>query len=259
MELNKIYNESNLDTMARMPDGFLDLTVCSPPYDNLRIYNGYSFPFEDIAKELFRVTKEGGVVVWIVNDSTQNGSESLTSFKQSIYFVEHCGFNLHDTMIWRRRTLPQSSNRYEPGFEYMFIFSKGRPSTFNPIKKQALYAEKRKKKKYHRNPKDGIHTENELMRHEMVMIDNVWDIPNRGNDDLAHIHPAIFPEKLAADHIYTWSKEGDLVYDCFAGSGTTLKMAHLQKRKWIGSEISSEYVELANKRLKPYLTQTQLF
>ena len=101
MELNKIYNESNLETMARMPDGFIDLTVTSPPYDNLRQYKGFSFPFEDIAKELFRVTKDGGVVVWVVGDATINGSETGTSFRQALYFMQ-CGFNLHDTMIYKK-------------------------------------------------------------------------------------------------------------------------------------------------------------
>ena len=101
MELNKIYNESNLDTMARMPDNFIDLTVTSPPYDNLRTYNGYCFDFENVAKELFRVTKKGGVVVWVVSDATINGSETGTSFKQALYFMQ-CGFNLHDTMIYAK-------------------------------------------------------------------------------------------------------------------------------------------------------------
>ena len=258
LEVNTIHNESNLVTMAKMPDCFIDLTVTSPPYDGLRDYNGYSFDFENVAKELYRVTKDGGVVVWIVNDSTINGSETLTSFKQAIYFNE-VGFNVHDTMIWRRRTLPQNSTRYEPAFEYMFVFSKGKPKTFNPIKKKALYEESRKKKTYHRNGKDGVHTENELTRHETVVIDNVWDIPNRGNDKLAHKHPAIFPEDLAKKHIFSWSNKGDVIYDPFAGSGTTIKMAHLQNRDWIASEISLEYIKLANKRLKPYLTQTTLF
>jgi site-specific DNA-methyltransferase (adenine-specific) len=127
MELNKIYCESNLETMARMPDNFIDLVVTSPPYDGLRTYNGYSFPFEDIAKELFRVTKQGGVVVWVVGDSTINGSESLTSFKQALYFVEKCGFNLHDTMIYQKDVMPfPESTRYNQCFEYMFILSKGK-------------------------------------------------------------------------------------------------------------------------------------
>ena len=127
-ELNKIYNEPNLETMSRMPDNFIDMTVTSPPYDNLRTYKGYSFPFEDIAKELYRVTKLGGVVVWIVGDSTKNGSESLTSFKQAIYFVQ-CGFKLHDTMIYHREKIPTEHNRYQQHFEYMFILSKDKPKT----------------------------------------------------------------------------------------------------------------------------------
>ena len=136
MEINKIYNENCLDTMARMEDNFIDLTVTSPPYDNLREYNGYSFDFENIAKELYRVTKVGGVVVWIVGDATKNGNEYGTSFKQALFFKE-CGFNLHDTMIYRKLNyLPITTNRYEPQFEYMFILSKSKLKTFNPIKKQ---------------------------------------------------------------------------------------------------------------------------
>jgi len=133
IEINKNYNESNLETMAKMPDCFVDLTVTSPPYDGLRTYNGYSFPFEEIAKELYRITKQGGVVVWVVNDSTKNGSESLTSFRQAIYFKK-IGFNIHDTMIYAKNSyMPLTHNRYEQQFEYMFILSKGKPKTFNPI------------------------------------------------------------------------------------------------------------------------------
>jgi site-specific DNA-methyltransferase (adenine-specific) len=197
-------------------------------------------------------------VVWVVNDATINGSETLTSFKQALYFNE-VGFNVHDTMIWRRRTTPQTSNRYEPAFEYMFIFSKGKLKTFNPIKQKPAYEDNRKKKTFHRKASDGVHSENEFTRLDSVMIDNIWDIPNRGNDKLAHKHPAIFPEDLVKKHIYSWSNEGDLVYDPFMGSGTTAKMAHLQKRNWIGSEMSKEYIDLANNRLKPYLDQTTLF
>ena len=133
MELNKIYNEDCLDTMAKMPDNFINLTVTSPPYDNLRQYNGYSFDFESIAKELFRVTKQGGVVVWIVGDETVKGSETGTSFKQALFFKE-IGFNLHDTMIYQKSNpIPIQHNRYQPCFEYMFILSNGKPNAFNPI------------------------------------------------------------------------------------------------------------------------------
>ena len=134
MEVNKIYNENCLDTMARMPNGFVDLTVTSPPYDNLRTYNGYSFDFEAVAKELYRVTKQGGVVVWVVGDATIKGSESGTSFRQALFFKE-IGFNLHDTMIYAKNNpIPLNHNRYEQQFEYMFVFSKGKPNTFNAIK-----------------------------------------------------------------------------------------------------------------------------
>jgi site-specific DNA-methyltransferase (adenine-specific) len=136
IEINKIHNENCLKTMSRMPDGFIDLTVTSPPYDNLREYNGYTFDFESIAKELFRVTKHGGVVVWVVGDATIKGSETGTSFKQALYFKE-IGFNLHDTMIWTKPTFSAVGalqTRYAPIFEYMFILTKGRIKTFNPIK-----------------------------------------------------------------------------------------------------------------------------
>ena len=132
----EIYNESNLDTMSRMPNNCIDLTVTSPPYDDLRNYNGYSFDFENIANELFRITKQGGVLIWVVNDKTDKGSESLTSFKQALYFKE-IGFNVHDTMIYAKSNyIPLTHNRYEQQFEYMFVFSKGKPKTFNPLMKE---------------------------------------------------------------------------------------------------------------------------
>lgn len=261
MEVNKIYNENCLDTMKRMPDNFIDLTVTSPPYDNLRDYKGYSFDFESIAKELFRVTKKGGVVVWVVNDATINGSESGTSFKQALYFIE-CGFKLHDTMIWTRGTLPQNNNRYEQYFEYMFVFSKGKPKTFNPIKVIKKYMDNRKPS--HRG-KDGISVKKTKKQKNIsthTIDNNVWKIETGGcissADKISFNHPAIFPEKLASRHIHSWSNESDLIYDPFCGSGTVAKMSHIYKRNWIGSEISKEYVELANKRLIPYLKQTTI-
>ena len=154
MKINKIYNEDCLETMARMPDNYIDLTLTSPPYDNLRNYKGYSFDFESIAKELFRITKKGGVVVWIVADSTIKGSETGTSFKQALYFKQ-TGFNLHDTMIWNKTKMPQNHNRYEQGFEYMFILSKGKPKTFNGIRdKKNVEAGKTAHASY--RDKDGI-------------------------------------------------------------------------------------------------------
>ena len=132
IDINKNYNESNLETMARMPDNFIDLVVTSPPYDNLRTYNGYSFEFEKVAKELCRTIKQGGVIVWVVGDATEKGSETGTSFKQALYFMQ-CGLNLHDTMIYAKNNpIPQNHNRYEQQFEYMFVFSDGKPAVCRP-------------------------------------------------------------------------------------------------------------------------------
>jgi len=261
MNLNTIYNENCLDTMKRMPDGFIDLTVTSPPYDNLRDYKGYVFPFEDIARELFRVTKKGGVVVWVVGDATIDGSETGTSFRQALYFME-CGFNLHDTMIYATNKPPQNSDRYEPEFEYMFIFSNEKPNIFSPMRIKRKWEDKRNEKAYHRDKAGEMIAKKKININERV-VGNIWYYDTGGghttNDKIAFDHPAIFPEKLSRDHIYSWSKEGDIVYDPFIGSGTTAKMAHLLKRKWIGSEISQEYVELANKRIQPYIDQKTLF
>lgn len=261
MEINKIYNESNLETMARMPDCFVDLTVTSPPYDNLRDYKGYSFPFENIAKELYRVTKQGGVIVWIVNDSTINGSETGTSFKQALYFKE-IGFNLHDTMIYDKgfAKFPDIV-RYAQSFEYMFVFSKGKLKTFNPVKTLSVQCGN-KKLITDRNKKGQTEKSITIVK-EYKSERNVWLIDSGFNrsskDKTAFEHPAIFPEELAKLHIASWSNQNDLIYDPFIGSGTTAKMAHLQKRNWIGSEISKEYVDLANKRLEKYLSQQTLF
>ena len=265
LELNKIYNESNLDTMKRMPDNFVDLTVTSPPYDNLRDYKGYSFPFEEIAKELFRVTKQGGVVVWVVGDATVNGSETGTSFKQALYFKE-IGFNLHDTMIYQKISyMPnKKAKRYDSLFEYMFIFSKCQPKTFNEIIENRTNIEKSVcKKDIMIRQKDGTFKKSERINKGLVKkMGNVWTYLNNSNstkDKIAFKHPAIFPEQLANDHIISWSNEGDLVYDPFAGSGTTGKMAILNKRKCIMSEISAEYCEIIKNRLEPIINECTLF
>jgi len=246
--------------MSRIEDNFIDLTVTSPPYDNLRAYNEYNFDFENIAKELFRVTKEGGVVVWVVADATIKGSETGTSFRQALYFM-NCGFNLHDTMIWDKKTFTATGSlkvRYAPVFEYMFVLSKGKCKTFNPIKDKKnkhfgkSFATSRVRQK------DGTTkplSNKEIVTKEYGQRHNIWNISTAkpiGN------HPAVFPEKLANDHIISWSNEGDLVYDCFMGSGTTAKMCLLQNRNYIGSEISKEYVDISSKRIEKHKTQLRL-
>ena len=254
MEINKIYNENCLDTMAKMPDNFIDLVVTSPPYDNLRDYKGYSFPFEDIAKELFRITKYGGVLVWVISDATVQGNESGTSFKQALYFKE-IGFNLHDTMIWIKDGggAIGSNKCYTQNFEYMLVFSKGEINTTNLIYDKPNASFGKDKSGVGRRLVTGEHKiESRKPSAEFSRRNNYWYIaPQKGE------HPAVFPEILANDHIVSWSNEGDLVYDCFMGSGTTAKMAHLLKRNWIGSEMSAEYCEIANERLENYLSEQQ--
>lgn len=250
MQINEIYNENCLDTMKRMPDNFIDLTVTSPPYDNLRTYKGFVFPFEDIAKELFRVTKVGGVVVWVVGDATINGSETGTSFKQALFFME-CGFRLQDTMIYSKggQGATGSNFAYWQDFEYMFVLSKGKKSTFNPIEDRRNKTPARIKEEVqgHRFSNGDTKPKRIIVRKEFGRRMNIWTFHESGTRTE---HPAVFPEKLANDHIISWSNEGDLVFDPFMGSGTTAKMAILNKRNYIGSEISSEYCEIIKKRLE---------
>jgi site-specific DNA-methyltransferase (adenine-specific) len=248
MEINKIYNENCLDTMAKMSDNFINLTVTSPPYDNLRTYNGYCFDFQAVAKELYRVTKQGGVVVWVVGDATVRGSESGTSFRQALFFKE-CGFNLHDTMIWEKTAMLPTQDRYYAIFEYMFVFSKGKPNAMNFIDDKQNTAGGRVQKKDKCINKGKQETgEGTFIRKEFGRRTNIWRIPIGKNKETKG-HPAVFPEQLANDHIVSWSNENDLVYDPFIGSGTTAKMAIQNNRKYIGSEISKEYCEIINNRI----------
>ena len=245
--MNSIYNENCLDTMKGMQDSCIDLTVTSPPYDGLRVYNGYSFDFDLVASELYRVTKQGGVVVWIIGDSTTKGSESGTSFRQALGFKE-AGFNLHDTMIWRKSNpMPKfRSKRYFDVFEYMFVLSKGQPKTFNPL----MQSNKRAGELYDYTAKvktkGKVRTKKTFNINDERYKDNIWECAVAKNDT---DHPAVFPESLIADHITSWSNEGDIVYDPFIGSGTTALAARSLGRTYIGSEISKEYCLIAERRL----------
>ena len=249
MELNKIYNENCLDTISRMPNSFIDLVVTSPPYDDLRTYNGYSFDFENIAKELFRVIKVGGVVVWVVGDKRKNGNRTLTHFKQSLYF-QSIGFNIHDIMIWNK-TNPMPflhKDQYVPSFELMIVLSKNKPKTYNLIQEDCKYAGK-VLKTYTTNPESIRKTNLDTPTNAKKIKSNVWNY-TVGGFGYNVGHPAPFPESLANDHIISWSNKDDLVYDPFLGSGTTAKMSIVNQRNYIGSEISQEYCTIAEKRIE---------
>lgn len=246
-----------LELMKDIPDGCVDLTVTSPPYDNLRTYNGnidqWSFEkFQEIAKELFRVTAGGGVVVWIVADATVNGSETGSSFKQALWFKE-CGFNIHDTMIWAKPSFTAVGtlkHRYASTFEYMFVFSKGQPKAFNPIKDRKNIGAGRKKHGSIRQ-KDGstkpVSSIGKLYG-EYGQRFNVWQMPPETSNTKI-CHPAQFPEALAHDHIISWSNPCDTVFDPFMGSGTTGVACINTGRKFIGMELDAGYFEIAQKRI----------
>ena len=241
-----------IEGMKMLPDNSIDLTVTSPPYDNLRTYNGYEWDFEETAKELYRITKQGGVVVWVVGDATIKGSETGTSFKQALYFKE-CGFNLHDTMIYKKINYqPLNHNRYEQEFEYMFIFSKGKPKTFNPIKIPCKWAGTQSwgNCSYYKTNNGVLTSKDKYVINDTKIKGNVFEYLTGSTKTGKIKHPAMFPEQLAADHILTWSNEGDIVLDPFMGSGTTAKMSKLNNRNYIGFEISKEYCDIANERVK---------
>ena len=264
MEIDKIYQGDCLEVLKTFEDNLIDLTVTSPPYDNLRTYggviDGWSFEkFQGIARELYRVTKEGGVVVWVVADATIKGSETGTSFKQALYFME-CGFNLHDTMIWQKASyVPLTHNRYEQEFEYMFVFSKGKPKTFNPIKVECKYAGITTEHSFHKTNDSGLIKVGKKVVNDTKIKGNVfrYDTAKAGKKGEYGGHPAPFPEALANDHIISWSNEGDMVFDPFMGSGTTGKMAILNNRDFIGIELNEEYFKIAEKRINDTIVENE--
>lgn len=241
-----------VERMKIIPDNCIDLTVTSPPYDNLRTYNGFEWDFEATAKELYRITNQGGVVVWIVGDSTVKGSETGTSFKQALFFKE-CGFNLHDTMIWYKGSCPfPDKTRYYQAFEYMFVFVKGKIKSFSPIEDrinkwggEKVHGTLRQQDGTLKKP-TGVKV-GRCVKEKGVRF-NVWEVPPERNNKTGH--PAVFPEHLAKDHIISWSNEGDTVLDCFMGSGTTGVACVNTNRNFIGIELDENYFNIAKNRIE---------
>ena len=252
MSEQKIIQGDCLEVMKTFADKSFDLVVTSPPYDNLRTYNSSlvwgEHVWKPVIQELFRVIKDGGVIVWVVGDATIKGSETGTSFKQALYFKE-IGFNLHDTMIYQKLNYPPlTHNRYEQCFEYMFILSNGKPKTFNPIKVETKHRGRIPSGTFYHKSSQNIPTKanNNKSGNELKIKQNIFEYVVGGKKDG---HPAIFPEKLAHDHIISWSNEGDVVLDPFAGSGTVGKIAKQLNRNYILIEKEQEYIDIINKRL----------
>lgn len=255
LPLNEIICGDAVEIMRTMPSDSVDLVITSPPYDDLRNYNGYSFNLDGIARELFRVMKKGGVVVLVVGDQTIKGNETGTSFRQALHFKQ-AGFNLFDTMIYLKtpRGAVGNNKTYWQTFEYMFVLSKGAPKTINLLKDRE-----------NKDERDGDSGTKRLSDGSLLKLKragyskygrrtNVWEyLIGKGHsatDNIAYKHPAIFPEKLVQDHIISWSNFGDVVLDPMCGSGTTCKMAKLNKRDFIGIDVSSEYCKIAEERMK---------
>jgi DNA modification methylase len=261
--INQIIEGNCVEVMKNLEDDVIDLTVTSPPYDDLRNYKGFVFPFEDIAKELYRITKPGGVVVWVVADATIDGSETGTSFKQALYFKE-IGFNLHDTMIFRKRNpIPQIyRKRYNNEFEFMFVFSKGIVRNHNSILVDCMHAGLELNGTTYKNYSKNDQTREKLAKpvKDKKIKGNIWEyvVGKKQEDQEAKGHPAPFPCELVRDHIFSWTNPGDTVLDPMSGSGTTCKVACEQDRNYIGIDISHEYCELARERIKSVEAQMKL-
>lgn len=255
-EINTIFCGDHLEILNGFLDNSIDITVTSPPYDKLRDYEGYCFNFKALVAQLYRITKQGGVVVWVVGDATIKGSETGSSFRQALYFNK-IGFNIHDTMIYEKNSFSfPARNRYDQIFEFMFIFSKGKPKTINLIKdKKNKYGGQSTWGNLSKRGKDGSLTSinKKILIKEFGNRTNIWRY-NTGkgfsaSNKIAFEHPAIFPEQLAKDHIITWSNKGDIVLDPMCGSGTTCLAAQQLKRDFIGIDVSRTYCEITRKRL----------
>lgn len=252
-ERNQIYCGQSEELLARLPDDCIDLTVTSPPYDNLRDYNGFTLDWHVIIEQLYRVTKPGGVVVWVVADATIKGSETGTSFKQALWAIE-CGFNLHDTMIWAKDGSPfPDKTRYKNTFEYMFVFSKGRPLTFNAISdrvnKQRGNAVNATDREASGETRVSWGQMNGVIYSDYGPRFNVWYLDAEKRNGVRQFHPAAMAAPIARDHIISWSNPGDIVLDPFVGSGTTAKMAFQNGRDYLGFDVSEEYCELTRRRI----------
>lgn len=257
---NKVFNAYSNEKLKEFPDEIVDMVITSPPYDDLRDYEGkitWDFNvFKEIAEELYRVVKKGGVVVWVVGDKTKNGNKSLTSFKHALFFQE-IGFNVYDVIIYEKTGAgPPHPNRYFNAFEYMFVLSKGKPKTVHILKdKPNKWAGCSTYGEVTRREKDGTLTnKGKKVIGKYGVRNNIWKYSNgKGfatKDKIAYKHPAIFPEKLVEDHILSWSNPGDLILDPFGGSGTTAKVAEQLGRKWVLIEAVEEYCEIINQRLE---------
>ena len=257
MKLDHIYNESCIDTIQRIKHNTIHMVITSPPYDSMRDYTGLTDNiFHNLVDGLHNILVPGGVIVWIVGDQTKDGTESGTSFRQALHFIDS-GFKLHDTMIWEKQpkgAVANSYNRYYDTFEYMFVISKGKPRVANIIQDRENKRQEGVRPVKRRSRDGTFYYDTKPKTKAFGKRGNIWqcntgNLPSTSTDKIAYEHPAIFPEQLVKDHILSWSNENDIVYDPFMGSGTSAKMSKILSRRYIGSEINEKYCDIARRRL----------
>lgn len=261
LPINTILHGDSAEVMQSFPDKCIPLTVTSPPYAKMRLYGGHDYTwetFKSVATQLVRITMEGGVICWVVRNQIVKERENLQAEKEKLFFADDLGLWPHQTIIGAPKGVPlPQSRRYASNFDYVYVFSKGHPRIVNIIRDR-------------RNSRFGDLKSNRLIREsngserlacggeyaiaKWGFRSNLWSYSTGGNhtatDRISAKHPARMGEPLAEDLIISFSKPGDLVFDPFAGAGTSLKMALLNQRQWLGVEIFDEYVELIEKRMR---------
>ena len=254
--VDQVVCSDNVAVLSSLPAESVDLFVTSPPYDNLRKYGGQPWDFKALAGEMTRTLKVGGVIVWNVSDSVVNGSESLTSMRQAIHFHDVLGLRVHDTQIYLKNSyVPKNHNRYEQAWEYLFVFTKGKPKTFNPILVPCVTAGSRRWRGAEKQ-NEATYSMKRVNKHTTVKTHKIH--PNVFAYDVGKnaktTHNAPFPIELARDAVISWSNVGDFVVDPFVGSGTTVVAAKQLNRHFLGIDIHKPYCAETLRRLTETIT-----
>jgi site-specific DNA-methyltransferase (adenine-specific) len=265
VELNKVYQQDCIVGMRKIPDGAIDLVVTSPPYDNLRDYNGYSVDLNETGKNIYRILKDGGVAVMVIQDQTKNFGKSLTSFRTIVDWCDNVGFKLFECVIYRKNGTEGAwwKNRFRVDHEYMPIFLKGeKPQYFNKDSLKVKSKHGGKIMTGFANRKTNGETGKSITKaiNEMKCRGTVWDYLMAGDKDpVKRKHPAPFPDKIPFDFINCFCPPNGIVLDPFVGSGSTVVGAKKLNRSFIGFDISEEYCNLTRKRLDSVSPDDELF
>ena len=250
---NSIVLGDCVEGMRSLPPDLVPCTVASPPYGALRHYHGnHQFDFEAAAAELWRITRPGGVVCWVVREEVVDGSESGEASEQRLFFRD-LGFRLHQTIVMERYgSRARSPGRYGESLEYAFILAKGKPATVRLLRDRRNKTAGKLVTATHRYP-DGSYRVQRYEVDEWGYRKAVWYFAQGmhvATDPVARLHQAPMPEAMAEDLILSYSREGDLIFDPFAGVATTAKMALLNHRNYFGYEINAIYHARGEERLR---------